>query len=191
VIISIFLQHTLINDPKIENPDPTSSGLQCDSHPVFNVLTKKSEKITGVLEMFNKTSNITELCEWSCIFCSLKFHGEPGWVRHIENVHLSELYPENQDKKSMRYMRVHRCMCGQVFNEEKPALDHVLKFHLNDLAPDKEEPSSSHTVIGDSQKLEAEELKQIGKLKIEEIIQSMFLHQVLQCEMCDALFSGI
>lgn len=111
-----------------------------------------------------------------------------GLVRHIENVHL---HTKKQDKKVLKFMKAIRCMCGQVFEEEKPALDHVMKFHLSDVENSLSslEKSSKFPTNGEEYlKMELDEIKQ-EKASVQDIVKSIFIHMVLQCEFCDRIFS--
>lgn len=103
-----------------------------EEHPVFGVLKKNIETVKKLIKSVNKNKKSSDKgspAAYQCNICQRKFVRESGLIRHMDR-HVGELMP--QPDTNANFLLGSRCMCGEVFAEEKFAFDHIQNYHMSE-----------------------------------------------------------
>lgn len=116
---------------KIVENDEEKPFEQLKNHPVFEMLKNNIETAHKFISSMGKEENPEQdrnlPATYQCHVCRRKFVRESGLVRHMDR-HLGELLPHQIP--DLKFLLGSRCMCGELFGEDKFAFEHIQTYHL-------------------------------------------------------------
>lgn len=143
-----FLKHVCDYD---SNQKPIKSE-KSKKHPVFAQLEENLKAMQKLMQSMNKTESDIEKAApstYQCNVCRRKFVRESGLTRHLDK-HVGELIPPQ--KPTSEFLLGARCMCGQVFGEDRFAFEHVQNYHLCEKDEGLWKKPWSHAIFDDDDK---------------------------------------
>ncbi len=179
--------HNLING---EN-GVAANGESTFSHPVFALMKKNQGLLKSLLDKTEKSHD--------CPVCQRKFARESSFTRHMDR-HFGEIMAIPVPK--LNYLLGIRCICGQLFEDEFEALDHVQKAHFCCLEDGIWKSPFSMSLVDEEDDMmvdllknldvdekEDRKSKKLGFPEILETLKPVWLNKCHQCEFCDAIYS--